>query len=272
MVGSQIGLPDAQTQDGPRLSRREATIDRRNTYAKVADDVIEMLKTGTLTPGSPMFTERELTEAYDVGRSSAREALRVLEARGLIVPADRGSFVIADPITSLNGSIELLVNLHNGSVRDLYEVRRMIEVENAALAAERRTNEHLSAMESAVEEHVATSAAHRNSSGDVRNIMEADVRFHMIIASASRNPLSLTFMEGIQRLMRNTQLAVGNIAGLAETSAREHRVILEVIAAGAPQKARTAMREHLERVERDAEPLLDRAALNPFDTKHARRV
>jgi GntR family transcriptional regulator, transcriptional repressor for pyruvate dehydrogenase complex len=255
--------PDTQTTVDTSPGRRVA-IDRRNTYTQVADDVVDLLKKGDLRPGSPMMSERELTEIYGVGRSSAREALRVLEARGLIVGDDRGSFIVADPITTLNGAIELLLELHHGSVRDLFEVRRMIEVENAALAAQRRTDEQLQLMGTAMTEQLEASRAHSEGRGDIEAMMEADVRFHMVIAAASQNPLSLTIMEGIQRIMRGAQVAVGNIAGLADTSLREHRVILEAITAGAVDSARTAMREHLERVERDAERILDRQALNPL--------
>lgn len=210
-----------------------------------------------------MLTERELTQTYGVGRSSAREALRVLEARGLIVPDERGSFLIADPVTALNGSIELLLDLHNGSLRDLYEVRRMLEVENAALAAERRTDAQLAAMADAISDHVAACRAHARGEATVEAIMEADVRFHMVIASASQNPLALTIMEGIRGILRNAQLAVGDIAGVAETSLREHRMIFQAIETGAVQSARSSMLEHLTRVERDAAAVLGRSALSP---------
>jgi GntR family transcriptional repressor for pyruvate dehydrogenase complex len=237
-------------------------IDRRNTYAKVADDIVSMLKSGELTPGSTMMSERELTEAYGIGRSSAREALRVLEAKGLIVPDERGSFLIANPVTALNGSIELLFDIHSGTLRDLYEVRRMLEVENAALAAARRTDAQLSAMAQAITEEEAASNAHEAGKATVEAIMEADVRFHMVIAEASHNPLALTLMEGITGILRNAQLAIGDIAGLVVASLREHRIIYQAIETGAVQSARVAMLEHLQHVEHDAEPMLGRAALS----------
>lgn len=258
-----VPLSDPQTSPPAPSRPRGASIDRRNTYAQVADDVIEMLKRNELTVGAPMLSERELTQIYGVGRSSAREALRVLEARGLIVPDERGSFVIADPVTALNGSIELLFDLHNGSIRDLYEVRRMLEVENAALAAERRTEDELHAMADAIAAHIEACAAHGRGDVTVETIMEADVSFHMLIATASRNPLALTIMEGIRGILRNAQLAVGDIAGVAETSLREHRMIFQAIESGAVQSARTSMLEHLTRVERDAGAVLSRSALSP---------
>lgn len=236
--------------------RSRPAIDRRNTYAQVVDDIVGLVKEGTLVPGSPL-SEKEMTESYGIGRSSAREALRVLEAQGLIVADVRTGFVIADPITALNGSIERLLDLHRGTVRDVYEVRRMIEVETAALAATRRTDAELSAMLATIEQQTQVGDC------NVEAMMHADIRFHMIIATASRNPLALTIMEGLQGLMRRAQMAVGNIAGVAETSLREHRFIYEAIAAQASRSARTAMGEHLERVEKDAASILDRPALQP---------
>jgi GntR family transcriptional repressor for pyruvate dehydrogenase complex len=217
-----------------------------------------------------LMCEREHTETYGIGRSSAREALRVLEARGLLVGDGRGSLVVADPVTTLNGSIEMLLDLQRGTVRDVYEVRRMIEVENAALAAARRTDDQLELMNGALAEQRDASCAQRDGRGgpgDVQAIMEADVRFHMVIAAASSNPLSLTIMEGIQRLLRGAQIAVGSISGLSETSVREHQAILNAIAEGNPGLAHAAMREHLERVEHDAGRILDHPALDPLATR-----
>jgi GntR family transcriptional repressor for pyruvate dehydrogenase complex len=263
-----MAAPEIQTAETAASGRR-ASLDRRNTYAKVADDVLEMLKSGELTPGSPMMSEREITQTYGVGRSSAREALRVLEARGLIVGDGRGSFIVADPITTLSGSIATLLDLQRGSVRDVYEVRLMIEVENAALAATRRSDQQLEQMKVALAEQRDASLAHHEGRGDVQTIMEADVRFHMVIAAASSNSLALTIMEGIQTLLRGAQIAVGSISGLSETSLREHHAILEAIDEGAADAARAAMREHLERVEHDAERVLDRPALDPLGTSPA---
>jgi DNA-binding FadR family transcriptional regulator len=261
-----MAAPDAESTTR-HVARRRVSLDRRNTYDQVADDVLEMLKSGELRPGSPMMSERELTETYGIGRSSAREALRVLEARGLLVGDGRGPLVVADPVTTLNGSIEMLLDLQRGTVRDLYEVRRMIEVENAALAATRRTDDQLEQMNRALAGQCDASRAHRDGRGDVQTIMEVDVRFHMVIAAASSNPLSLTIMQGIQRLLRGAQIAVGNISGLSETSVREHRAILDAIADGDPGVAYAAMREHLKRVEHDAERILDRPALDPLGTR-----
>ena len=233
-----------------------------------------MLKAGDLMPGSPMMSERELIETYGVGRSSAREALRVLEARGLIVAGDRGSFVVADPRTTLTGAFETLPDLQHGTFRHVYEVCRMIEVEDAALAAARRDESQLVEMAETLGEQRRASRDYQEGRGDIRAITHSDVRFHMAIAAASANPLSLTIMKGIRPLLGVAQAAVAGVVGLNTTSPHEHRAILDAIRDprsairdADPDAAAAAIRAHLERVEHDAERILDRPALNPRDIR-----
>jgi GntR family transcriptional regulator, transcriptional repressor for pyruvate dehydrogenase complex len=248
-----------------RGSGRRPRLDRRNVYSRVADDIVAMLRDGHIKPGDPLPTERELVEAYGVGRSSAREAVRVLESKGLIVNDSRGMPVMADPVTALNGAIELVVDLHRGTLRDLYELRRMLEIENAALAAERRSDGQLEEMSKTIDGFQA--AIDRDRDGDPaahEAMVSSDVLFHMTVASASGNPLALTIMEGIRGLLTQAHLTVVDVAGIAGTSLRQHRLIYAAIEAGAVQAARSAMHDHLQQVERTAEALLECPAINPL--------
>ena len=104
-----------------------------------------------LRPGDPLPPERELTESFGVGRSSIREALRMLESQGVITAANGGSFIVAHAANPLNSSLRLLFTLdERGGIHDLFELRRILECEAAALAAARRSDEHLEEMDAAV--------------------------------------------------------------------------------------------------------------------------
>ena len=72
-------------------------IDRRKTYQLVAEHLTARIGERALPPGAPLPSERELVEAFRVGRSSVREALRMLESRGLIESQGHGTFVVAAP-------------------------------------------------------------------------------------------------------------------------------------------------------------------------------
>src|SRR5712691_2231916 len=127
-------------------------IERRKVYELIAEQLISQIGEQHLLPGDPLPPERELTKAYRAGRSSVREALRMLESKGLIESMGNGSFVVAGYANPLNSSLRLLLSLDQASMADIYELRRIVECEAAALAAERRADEHLAQMDSAIEE------------------------------------------------------------------------------------------------------------------------
>ena len=127
-------------------------IERRKIYELIAEQLLTQIGERRLRPGDPMPTERELTHVYRVGRSSVREALRMLESKGVIEAVGNGSFAVAGYANPLNSSLQLLLTLDQATMRDIYELRRILECEAAALAAERHTDEHLDAMDAAIDE------------------------------------------------------------------------------------------------------------------------
>src|SRR5207253_2476128 len=81
------------------------------TILLVADRLVALIGDGSLQPGDQLPTERELTGSFHVGRSSVREALRMLESQGVIRSVNGGVFVIADAAYPLNSSLRLLLTL-----------------------------------------------------------------------------------------------------------------------------------------------------------------
>src|SRR5215210_2541354 len=128
-----------------------APIERRKTYELVAARLTEEISSRTLSPGDLLPPERELVAAFGVGRSSVREALRMLESRGLIESNGAGTFTVARLSNPLNHSLTLLLAAEETDVAELFEVRRILEGECAALAAARRTRDHVDRMADAVE-------------------------------------------------------------------------------------------------------------------------
>jgi GntR family transcriptional repressor for pyruvate dehydrogenase complex len=221
-------------------------IARRNTYALVADRLVELISTRRLNPGDPLPTERELTQTYAVGRSSVREGLRILESQGLIRSVAGGAFVVAERPNPLNSSFRLLLELDGGvELKDLFELRRLLECEAAALAAERRAARHLRAMDTAVAEMEA-------GLDDADVFIDADLAFHLAIAEATRNPLIGHSMYAIRDVIRRALQSIFRVPDSPERAVDEHRRIRTAIAEGAGDLARTEMRAHLERVEADA--------------------
>jgi GntR family transcriptional repressor for pyruvate dehydrogenase complex len=217
-------------------------VERRNTYELIAENVLALITERRLKPGDPLPTERELTESYGVGRSSVREALRVLESKGVIRSSGKRSFAVAEYGNPLNHSMNLLLTLQEADLHDLFEVRRVLEVEAAALAAVRRTDDDLARMARAVDEM-------QEGLDSEERYIAADVRFHLAIAEATRNRISLHLMHAIRDLLHRALASIYHIPGSAERSLEQHEAILAAITKGDAGSAREAMRRHLTRVE-----------------------
>jgi GntR family transcriptional repressor for pyruvate dehydrogenase complex len=209
-------------------------LERRKVYEQIAEQLLGQIGSRTFKPGDPLPPERELTETFGVGRSSIREALRMLESQGVISAVSGGAFFSLDERAGLN---------------DLFELRRILECEAAALAAERRTDDHLAEMDASIGDMVAALA---DADGSERFI-DADLRFHLAISEATANRLVLHSMQAVREVVRRALFAVVVIPNSPERAVGEHRAIRVAIAAGNPGNAREEMRAHLDRVQSDIE-------------------
>jgi GntR family transcriptional regulator, transcriptional repressor for pyruvate dehydrogenase complex len=239
-------MPDRSTM-GVRVTA--TPIARRKVYEQVAEQLLGQIGARRLKPGDVLPPERELTETFGVGRSSIREALRMLESQGVISAVNGGSFVVADAASPLNSSLRLMFTLDDRTgLHDLFELRGILEGEAAALAAERRGDQHLDEMEAAIEE-MAESLA--DSGAD--RFIEADLRFHLAVAEATGNRLVLHSMQAVRDVIRRALITVFVIPQSPESAVVEHRAIKAAIASGDPAAARREMSNHLVRVESDVE-------------------
>ena len=225
-------------------------LERRNVYAQVAEQLIGQIGSRRLKPGDVLPPERELTQTFGVGRSSIREALRMLESQGVIAPANGGTFVVADAANPLESSLRLLFALdERAGMHDLFELRRIIECEAAALAADRRGDQHLAEMDAAI----AEMAASLEGPGRGEAFIEADLRFHLALAGATGNRLVLHSMHAVRDVLRRALGTVFHIPQSPESAVVEHRAIRAAVAAGEADRARDEMRAHLARVESDVQ-------------------
>lgn len=219
---------------------------RKKVYELVAEYLVAEIGERRLAPGDVLPTERELTETLRVGRSSIREALRMLESQGLIRNGDSGLFTVAEPSNQLNRSLDLLLHLKEADIGELYEIRRLLEGEFAALAAERRTQAQLAEMSAAID-------AMRLNLDDEEAYIDADLGFHVSIAEATQNRFAAHLMYAIREVLHRALRAVFESAPDIPVRSIEHHVAIRAaIESGNSDDARTLMREHLSRVEQDA--------------------
>src|SRR5215203_1176154 len=174
-----VGMADA-----PETS----PIERPNTYELLAQRLLELIADGELAVGEPLPSERELVERFRVGRSSVREALRVLESKGLIDGGGKGRFVVSTSPKPLNSSLQVLLELKEADIEELYELREVIEGATVAFAAERRTDDDLTAIAATIDDMAA-------GLGSPDEYIDADLSFHLAIARAGNNRIAVHMMQ-----------------------------------------------------------------------------
>jgi GntR family transcriptional repressor for pyruvate dehydrogenase complex len=223
---------------------------------RAADQILDMLISGGLNPGERLPPERELCVRLNVSRTVVREALNLLEARGLIsIEHGRGAVVSGGNIGAVRDTLELLLRVRPKALWELLEIRNILEVEIAGLAAERAGEEDVSAMRIQLERMLASIDA-------PEGYIDADVEFHSLLARGARNEVLLTMLEPVVDLLRaSRQVSASRRPGSALRAVGEHEEILRRVEVGDAEGARREMRAHLSNTARDIEAVLGEGAL-----------
>jgi GntR family transcriptional repressor for pyruvate dehydrogenase complex len=224
-----------------RVGRRTDSIDGR-----IVAQIRDLIGGGQLMPGDQLPPERELAQAFNVGRASLREALRGLAALGLIeIRWGQGVFVRQ---TQLDDVLERLVPLllSPDNVADLYAVRRLLEVAAAGWAAERSTDDERAELGTLTDEAEASRA---RLAADPDFARDFDRRYHNLVAILSHNAVVVRIMLSLLDLLGDLRRRSFAIPGRALRSLEEHRAITAAIVAGDVESARARMLAHLDRAE-----------------------
>ncbi|MFI7117549.1 FadR/GntR family transcriptional regulator [Amycolatopsis sp. NPDC049868] len=155
-------------------------------YQRVVEQIEEAVFSGRIKPGDRLPSERELMVQFDVGRSTVREALRVLQAAEMIRsrPGDpRGPEVLAASPAALHRSMHRLARADHLGLSELLQFRMVLDGSAHLLAAQLRTEDHLAELDAALE------AMREGVSKGFAEFSHADVAFHEAIARATGNPL-----------------------------------------------------------------------------------
>jgi len=229
-------VPDAPpTPVFPRVTRAP-----RLSF-NVAELLLRTIVEQRLRPGDRLPSERELGEQFGVSRTVVREAVRALVAKGVIeVRSGSGLRVAAVDAESVRESMSLFLRGGDIDFEKVHEVRSLLEVHLAGLAAERASAEDLARLAVAHAKMVGEAA-------DVESAARDDLEFHRTIALATHNELFLVLMDSIgSALIDIRRLNLGS--GSTPMTLSQHQAILDAVAAGDPASARVAMAAHLEGV------------------------
>ncbi|MBB5076257.1 FadR/GntR family transcriptional regulator [Nonomuraea endophytica] len=215
-------------------------VKRTRAFEDVLAQIERRIVEDGLTVGDRLPGERQLAEQLQVGRSSVREALRVLETLGVVSSQagrgpDAGAVLTSRPDSALTDLLRLHLGLASLELREVIDTRLMIERWAAAGAATARAG--TTALVAALEGMERARTA--------EEFVEHDTAFHCAIADASGNRLIAAIMRSLRESVR--RYAIEAVEQLGDTRVLQdgHRRILAAIDAGSPEEAARAVTDHL---------------------------
>lgn len=224
---------------------------RSPIYLQVAERIREAIIAGHLRPGDALPTERELAESLGVSRASVREALRALQAQGLVSASGPPARTVVVPGAAghARDALVTLLRLNGVCVADLMSFRALLEGEAVDMAAGRRDDPWLDEAQAALTDM-------RRRDLTVADFDEADVRFHLALVRASGNEAMQLVMQALRgavalHLATHLESQDDLPATLARLTA-EHEAILDAVRAGDGAAAQALIRSHIKAFYSDA--------------------
>ena len=214
MAGTGLELSGASLGGLAKTSLREQALDQlRNAVTS-----------GEIKPGTRLV-ETELSAALGISRGTLREALRQLQQEGLIETGDRGRLTVR--------------TLSDAEILDMFAVRAALEGLAAAIISTRpnraalvvRLQAALDAMEAA--------------SGSINDMVEVDLQFHRVLCELTGNPTLVRTWEALAGSIRMSIMFAGTDRALTNMSVPRHQQLVDAIASGDPDIARTAVDTHM---------------------------
>ncbi|HXA29160.1 MAG TPA: FCD domain-containing protein [Candidatus Angelobacter sp.] len=248
MTAMQQPVPPDAALPGRPLSE-PAPFPRERLAERILRDLGERIATGELSPGQLLPAEAALASHYGVSSRVIREALGALSARGLVeVRAGKGTVVRGVDSSALRDFFDVALLADSRGLWDLFELRKLVEVQIAELAARRATAADLDRCENAL--HTLEAAAQNDTP---EPYVLADIGFHQTIAAAAGNRMLGLLLEGLREPMRKARtrswqgrISVGHEV---EDQLEMHRRILAAVKRHQPGAAAAAMARHLDLAE-----------------------
>jgi GntR family transcriptional repressor for pyruvate dehydrogenase complex len=212
---------------------------RKNLVEEVADRLLKALE--GLEPGTRLPSERELSVALGVGKSSVREALKGLAMLGIIeIRHGQGAFVLERPSSRTQPPHAIAQALAKGHTQDLVEARRLIDGSIARLAAERRSDSDLAELRN-------TLASHRRALHEHDDPTLAAAKFHIDLAEAAQNEILASFAVTLSEPERER---LGDLyaldPGFPDWEIAQHEAILAAVAGADPDLAEQLAQRHVD--------------------------
>ncbi|ASK62455.1 GntR family transcriptional regulator [Virgibacillus phasianinus] len=222
-------------------------IKARKIYEEVTDSLLEMLRTGQFEPGDKLDSVEQLAKNFSVGRSAIREALSGLRAMGLVeMRQGEGTFITLFDPSKFSLPVATALLMKREDIKELSEVRKILEVGAAGSASMNHYAEDLLPMKQALQ-------AMQDANGEGEVGEKADLDFHLAIANATHNQMLINLMSSVSDIMVESMRETRRLLLYSEegmtTLYKEHQLIFDAIQSGQSEKAQKHMLDHLLGVE-----------------------
>lgn len=230
------------------MSLKLRAVDRLKLYSAIVDQILAGIESGELRPGEPLPAERTLASELNVSRSSVREAIRVLEHAGVLDVRTGSGTYVADAGTLRGSALRAQAALvGEQSPLDVLVARRALEPTCCRLAASEGRAKEITELKRVLARHAALLEADEDPA-------EADLSFHLGIATTSHNPVLATLLERLVEIMTGGMWREWHHEDrfrpeTAQGFLEDHRRILTAIERHQPEAAAKAMERHLDAVE-----------------------
>jgi GntR family transcriptional repressor for pyruvate dehydrogenase complex len=260
------------------MARQRITLGSRpvQVTSKATDEIIAALRheivSGRLAPGSRLPTERDLAQHFGISQPTVREAIRVLDAMGLVeVRHGSGAYVKGDTVFLVATALQVLMQMEGVTILDTLDVFGLLGLRGAEMAAENATEDDLAAMQQALDRLEAVKKL-----TDHDQLIHAITAFQEAVSRAAHNALISAIETVLVRLLLQMQFKAMRPRGLKFWQDRAYafqphrRELLEAVRRHDPERARQAMAAYLEHQRRTfvEDPTL--AALRLSDPKALR--
>ena len=232
---------------------------KKSLFIDTIKKLERLISSGSYAVGSKLPSERQLCEQLNVSRTVLREALRALESKGILETyPGKGIFVSQPKFETIITPIEHLISVGEIDVFDLTQARFFLEPSIAHVAAIRATDEDIAIMEDSLRE-----MKEAENQGD--RFIEADQRFHMAIAMATKNPVLYIMARAIVESLTILRKTVYEQAGAPADAIRRHENVLNAVKLKDSKGAYQEMEAHIMDVEEYQHVRLTQKSLERYD-------
>ena len=238
----------------------ESVSDSQALSEKIVAQITDAIVKGELKPDDRMPTERDLAVQFNVSRTVIRDSVKILTGRGMLRVKHGSGIFVATAEEAAPGALNAyssLLSVGGPTLRDLFEVRKVLETQSARWAATRAKKEHLKRLAEILDD----AFGHANASEILNN---RDAQFHVALAESSGNLVLVRTMLALLDLLAASRQETLSIPGRAQRSLEEHARILACVRERDAEGAQQAMLEHLDSVEHSLAELNSRLKRETF--------